>query len=434
MITSPIKSISPLVGFVTRIGDSLCASARWDDEGLRCNWVASRDIEDREIAPYSQQTAALSHEIYSGSAGIALFLAELHAVSGDAAHARTALGAWRRSVHYLRRQPTPVPPFSFYAGHLGVAYAGLRLCRSLPDRAGSLEADVHWLVDAAVQGRDVHHGLDQIGGNAGAIAPLLILGDALRRDDCFQAAHALCEEIVDKSQWKDHLCSWDFEKVHGIEMDTPPMTGFSHGASGIAIGLLELYARTGDDRYLHTARGAFAFEHALFDASAGNWIDTRYPHTKGDSGITGICRSAWCHGAPGIALTLLRAAALDPGHAEHHLHYGRIALATTLRFLDERSDGDLADATLCHGTCGLSEIIYICGELLDEPALTSAATTFMEGFARSFPTPGRWSSGLTTHMPTLGLMIGDAGIGLHALRVATGGRTPSVLLVKAGST
>lgn len=413
-----------------RTGDALCASALWDADGRRCNWVAHRDIEDREIAPYSERTAALSPELYSGSAGVALFLAELHAVSGDATHARTALGAWRRSVEYLRRKRTPAPPFSFHAGHLGVAWAGVRLQHALPDHADALRDDIAWLVDAAVEGLEVHHGLDQIGGNAGAIAPLLRLGDILGRDDCFAAARALGAEIVDKAQWKDDRCFWDFEKVHGVEMDAPPMTGFSHGASGIALGLLELYGRTADPGCLRTARGAFAFEHALFDSSAGNWVDTRYPHSHGEHGVTGVCRSAWCHGAPGIALALLRAAALDPGHAGEHLYYGRIALDSTRAFLDERREGPLTDATLCHGACGLSEIVLIGGELVGDATLCDAAATFMDGFARRFPTPGAWPSGLTTHAPTVGLMIGDAGVGLHALRVATRGATPSPLLFR----
>lgn len=420
-----------IAALARRTGDALCASAHWNDETNLCNWIARRDIEDREIAPYSERTAALSPELYSGSAGVALFLAELHAETGDDTHARTALGAWHRSVHVLRRQRTPAPPFSFYAGHLGVAHAGARLMRALPGRADALQQDVHWLIDAAVGARDVPHGLDQIGGNAGAIAPLIALGDALDRKDCLEAAHALGDEIVDKARWQGDLCFWDFEKVHGVEMDSPPMTGFSHGASGIALGLLELHARTGDLRHLRAARGAFAFEHALFDERAGNWIDTRYPHHKHDGRIGGVCRSAWCHGAPGIALALVRAAELDPAHAEEHLRYGRIAIGSTLAFLEQRRREPLTDATLCHGACGLSEIVFVCGQLLDDAALIEAASSFMHDFALRHPHPGRWPSGLTTHAPTVGLMIGDAGVGLHALRVATGGEAPSVLLLQA---
>jgi len=413
-----------------RVADGLCASAVWDTQNERCNWVAARDIEDREIAPYSVRCAALSPELYSGSAGLALFLAESHACFGEPGHARTALGAWHRSVRYLREQTTPAPPFSFYAGHLGVAYTGHRLARAMPDQSSALIDDLHWLLDESAQARDLHHGLDQIGGNAGAVVPLLILAEALDRPDCLQAAHRLGDDIVAKAGRRGDQCFWEFEKVHGIEMDAPPMTGFSHGASGMAVALLELYARSGQRSYLETARGAFAFERALFDETAGNWIDTRYPYSTSEGKVTGVCRSAWCHGAPGIALAYLRAAALDPDRAEQHLHYGRIALATTLRFLDERRNAPLSDATLCHGVCGLSDIVLTAGLLLGDEALVETSHAFMKTFAELHPQPGEWPSGLTTHAPTLGLMIGNAGVGLHALRAHSRGAVPGVLLMQ----
>jgi lantibiotic biosynthesis protein len=413
-----------------RVGDALCASALWDDSAERCNWIAKRDIEDREIAPYSIRTAALSPELYSGSAGLALFLAELYAAYGVTANGCTAHGAWRRSLHYLRTRTTPAPPFSFYAGHLGVAYAGLRLSYALPQHAQALHQDLNWLLDEVVLVRDIRHGLDQIGGNAGAIAPLLILGDALGRQDCLDTAVRLGDQIADKAQWRDGVCFWDFEKVHGIEMDSPPMTGFSHGASGMALGLLELYARTGDLRHLKTARGALAFESALFDEAAGNWIDTRYPYSKCDGKVTGVCRSAWCHGAPGVALVQLRAAELDADRAPDYLHFGGIAVASTLRFLDEGRQQTLTDATLCHGASGLSEIVFTCGHLLGDDALIRSAQAFVDTFSQQHPEPDAWPSGLTNHLPTLGLMIGNAGVGLHALRVATCGAVPSVLLLQ----
>lgn len=413
-----------------RAGDALCASALWDESAQRCNWIARRDIEDREIAPYSERTAALSPELYSGSAGLALFLAELHATFGIGEHGRTAYGSWRRSVEYLRARTTPAPSFSFYAGHLGVAYAGLRLSHALPQHAQALRRDVDWLLDEVVSPREVPHGLDQIGGNAGAIAPLLILGDALGRQDCHDTALRLGDEIADKAQWRNGMCFWEFEKIHGIEMDSPPMTGFSHGASGMALGLFELHARTADARHLETARGALAFETALFDEDAGNWIDTRYPHSKCDGKITGVCRSAWCHGAPGISLVQLRAAALDPDRADDYLHYGRIAVSSTLRFLDGQRQQPITDATLCHGACGLSEIVFTCGHLLADDALIGNAHAFVRDFSQQHPEPEAWPSGLTSHSPTLGLMIGNAGVGLHALRLATSGAVPSVLLLQ----
>src|SRR5205085_438597 len=54
-----------------------------------------------------------------------------------------------------------------------------------------------------------------------------------------------------------------------------PLTGYSHGAAGIAWALLELAARAGADRFRPAALGAIAYERSLFSAEAGNWPDLR---------------------------------------------------------------------------------------------------------------------------------------------------------------
>ena len=50
---------------------------------------------------------------------------------------------------------------------------------------------------------------------------------------------------------------------------------------------------------------AFAYERAHFDASEGNWPDLR--DEPGGTRRGQRYMTAWCHGAPGIALSRLRA-------------------------------------------------------------------------------------------------------------------------------
>ena len=71
---------------------------------------------------------ALGPELYGGSAGVALFLAELYALAGDAEFRRTALGAAARSLRQVLDRPGNLPaPLSLFAGRLGVAYAAHRV-------------------------------------------------------------------------------------------------------------------------------------------------------------------------------------------------------------------------------------------------------------------------------------------------------------------
>jgi lantibiotic modifying enzyme len=53
------------------------------------------------------------------------------------------------------------------------------------------------------------------------------------------------------------------------------LAGFSHGAAGIAWTLLELFAASGKERFRQTALDGIAYERTLFLPQAGNWPDLR---------------------------------------------------------------------------------------------------------------------------------------------------------------
>ncbi len=79
------------------------------------------------------------------------------------------------------------------------------------------------------------------------------------------------------------------------------------------------------------ARGAFAYEDTLFDAKSATGADLRLP-PRAHSAFA----RAWCHGAPGIALARLRAAALDPDRRDAYLAMARDGLATTLDAIEDK--------------------------------------------------------------------------------------------------
>src|SRR6185503_17437374 len=88
-------------------------------------------------------------------------------------------------------------------------------------------------------------------------------------------------------------------------MASAPLTGFSHGASGISYSLLMAFARTGDERYRETALDAIEYERSQFVSSEGNWRDLRTLPNTAD--IDDRFMVAWCHGAPGIGLARMHA-------------------------------------------------------------------------------------------------------------------------------
>lgn len=126
---APMPAASPAAASpleaAKRIGSILCRSTYWDVDGLHCNWMGRSTAEALEPGgPITQMTSAVGPDLYGGSAGIALFLTQLHALSGNPESRRVAIGAIARSIRQLDRLPTtePVSPLSLYCGHLGVAY------------------------------------------------------------------------------------------------------------------------------------------------------------------------------------------------------------------------------------------------------------------------------------------------------------------------
>src|SRR5471032_2670816 len=84
-----------------QIGRHLVDTAIWSDDAKHCTWLGKRDIQDREIAGYSDRNVAIGPELYSGTAGVALFLHSLSKMTGDSRFKKVAIASWKRSVHYL---------------------------------------------------------------------------------------------------------------------------------------------------------------------------------------------------------------------------------------------------------------------------------------------------------------------------------------------
>src|SRR5918999_5751626 len=101
-----------------RIGRNLCETAFWDEGRRLCTWMSRTDVEDASGAGLAAAVAALGPQLYSGTAGVALFLGELHAFTHEDDVRRTAEGALRRTLAYLRRRETLASALSFHLAHL----------------------------------------------------------------------------------------------------------------------------------------------------------------------------------------------------------------------------------------------------------------------------------------------------------------------------
>ncbi len=388
------------------VGAAVEVGLRLDALAFRSGEAAFWFAQKFQNGPYPCVLGLAGAELYLGAPGIALFLAELGAVTGDARFTRLARGA----TVTLRAQIADlggklVDSVGGFAGwgailhaltHLGARWQD----ESLLDLAEQVAAPLGPQIDA-------DENSDIVGGAAGCLVALLGLHSLRPSGPALALAVRCGERLLARARHMETGVGWILD-VAGQR----PLAGFSHGAAGISWALLQLSAAVGDDRFHQTAREALEYERFLY-RSSGGWPDLRY-----DLPAKQHSMCAWCHGGPGIAL-------------------GRL---DSLRFLDDaamREDiATAVDATLaggfgkghslCHGDLGNLEALALAAEILAPPGLADRVGRLSGGVLASIREHG-WRCGLLGVGEVPGLMLGIAGIGYGLLRLGAPERVPSVL-------
>jgi len=199
-----------------------------------------------------------------------------------------------------------------------------------------------------------------IGGAAGAIPPLLWLAQEMDLPSAREAAIAHGEGLLQTATRGARGYSWTAPSA----VPACDLLGLAHGAGGAGIALLEVFMASGERKFAVAAEEAFRYEDSFFDAAVGNWPDFRekdvrefvkQPEAYDDRlEVLGLSRtlspkpgfmSAWCHGAPGVGLTRLRAHFLTK--SPEMAVSGRLATSATMRTLDRPGNH-----SLCHGLFG----------------------------------------------------------------------------------
>jgi type 2 lantibiotic biosynthesis protein LanM len=277
---------------------------------------------------------------------------------------------------------------------------------SLIDEAEALAADVPAVIAADTA-------LDVIGGSAGAIAALEVLNRVRPRDHLLHAAVLCGERLVRQQQPQGRGVGWK------TEIDaSQPLTGFSHGAAGIAWALLKLAAWSGETRFRATAEAAIAYERSTFVAEEANWPD--YRARPGEDQSDPRCEVAWCHGAPGIGLARIDSLQyLDDRATREEI---QIALRKTVASVFGMNH------CLCHGDLGKVDVLLHAAERVDDAWWSEAGKRLACETLVGIAERGCLCSGQPSLAPP-GLMVGLAGIGYGLLRLACPERVPSVLVL-----
>ncbi|WP_049561836.1 type 2 lanthipeptide synthetase LanM family protein [Nonomuraea sp. SBT364] len=417
------KRLSPGLLLTGRTEPRRRAAAAGIMRGVLDSAVRGRDGTVTWITPVLNPTGwavqPLSADLYGGAHGVAILLTA-YVREADGGRAEPIgelpglLEAVLRTIRLTedrdaakRREDMrirPEPP----GAYLGITSQvwGWLLLRALgaageeaPARARELAA----LLPESIEADDSY---DLLSGMAGAIVPLLRLGEQTGEAHWAELAASIGTRLAGLAEHRSGGVCWPSPRF------PQGLGGLAHGATGIGWALSRLADSPGAPGGLReVAEAAFAYEDTLYDPGQRGWVDLR-----GD----GFTAAAWCHGAGGVGIVAADRLARSGGGRWRD----RLARAAASCW----ADGTGWNHTLCHGDLGSWEVIEharaagvapVDRALLDSHILGSLeANGPVSGLARDAFAPG--------------LLPGLGGVAYQLLHMHPDCELPSVLLPDLG--
>jgi lantibiotic modifying enzyme len=396
-----ITAVSEHLAATERLVDAIVDASIW--HGHECTWVGAVPPGSDE-RPMGLVFRTLGADIYGGTAGVALVLAQAAHTFGSTDAARTAVGAMRHALA-RRRGIAAEEALGFFAGWSGIAYAAAAVAELVDEP--SLRHDAALVVaELGNQQKPAHH--DMVFGAAGAVAALVALGrrDVGRR--ALETAARLGDSLIEAARGEGDALWWPNPHARSER----GLTGLSHGAAGIGWALLELADASGEPRFLDAAEQAFAYERRWMQEGGGNWLDFRsVPRSRRVDRAALPAGVFWCHGAPGIMLTRLRAYEVTGNDVFRD--EAAQALMTTWQAVEASLASRSFATSLCHGLAGTAAILDEAMRSLGDrdgfaSAIARAATALAGGLDRV----------TEPEADTPGLMLGTGGLAHALLRLA----------------
>jgi type 2 lantibiotic biosynthesis protein LanM len=372
-------------------------------------------LDPVHLAPKGRTDRGVSYYLYSGSVGIAVFLAAMDRALPGRGYRDLVEGALLPVVRVLEEPNASAllagEGLGACHGLGGIVYA-LTVISDFLHEDGYVEAAcamARYITEERIAGDAA---LDLEGGAAGAILGLLALDDRASDSVALEVARACGRALLDRQQLADGCgAAWP-SREGGM------LGGLAHGASGGALAMVRLWRRTGDDAFLESARRALEFENTLYDPFFKNWPLL----LRDDAGrvVQTKNMAAWCHGAPGIALA--RSCVRDVLPIAEAAGALETAVETTLAV-----DPGAGPDHLCCGTLGRVDVLLTVGAELERPVLRLEAESRAAMVIRL--AAGRAGYRLRTGPGPArpGLFRGLAGVGYQMLRLRSPGEVPSVL-------
>ena len=406
----PLSS-EQLIEEARKIATELEARALQDADGS-LNWIGMGFVPEAERF----QLQMLGDSLYDGRCGVALFLAGLYQVTQEPRFSELALRVlqplWRQleildpdAQHRLAR----LTGIGGATGFGSIIYALVKVSQFLKN--GTLLNDARrfasWITPELIA---ADRELDIMGGAAGTILGLLSLYEATAETKVVEKASACGQHLLDQQVSENGAPkAWS-------TLGKRPLTGFSHGAAGIAYALLRLYTATREQNYLEAALEGIEYERSVFSEKHANWPAFRSLEGR-DPGFP----VQWCHGAAGIGLGRLGSLGIvETPEIKREIY---IVLQTT------QKHGLQAIDHLCCGNLGRVEVLLVGAQRLNSPDWRQVALQQATNIVARAKQTGAYQlfANLPNSVFNPGFFQGTAGIGYELLRLADD-NLPSVLL------
>lgn len=427
-IHTPPTPAQTFLGVAHSIGIQLSRDAIWYKN--RCNWLGHNvEVMDNK---YQAVMQTFGSNYYNGLSGVAFFLAKILGQTQDGIILHTLNGTINNILKLVDEEEF-ASQFGVYSGKMGVAYTLIELGETL-QRPYLIEKGLDVLKQISKEEIQDFE-IDVIAGAAGSIPALLGVYKKHPKQKYLLDLATKCGDFLLEKAIKDKR-GWSWLAV-GSKVG---LTGYSHGTAGIAISFLELFEATNEKRFHEAAFQSFAYESSWYDDSNKNWPDLRI--NDGSEGKPLEFITAWCHGAPGIALSRIKAYQLTGN--ESFKKEALIALETTYNQLSAQlqNNQSVANYSLCHGIAGNADILLSGGLAFDEPKYIEIAEKVGYKGIELYENSGtEWPSGVTDPTGTSagqeyapGLMLGTAGTAYFYMRLAAPHLFKSALFLESSDT
>jgi lantibiotic modifying enzyme len=375
------RSVSDYLETADFIGSKLCRDAIWS--GQRCNWFGVPVRTTQRSVELEAQSMCAS-DFYSGTSGIAFFLARLFAATGEKIFRITAEGGIRQALSRLDDFPRD-SRIGFDRGLTGVAYSLFEIAESC---GVEKFIDMGLLIMEEVASDEATRTQFGVSSSTATVAQLLRMYQRHQRDLLLRLATKCGEELL--------------RQLHEPSISWQPLS--------VASAMLELFKVTDQKQY----------------REAAEQILVKGPEPSTEHVGYGAYNEPKC-GDPNNAIARVNLRAFEVLRENIYFTRARRVIETIQSRVESCSDEDV-DFSLAQGLTGQGELLIEAGRILaDERLLRTAQRIGNLGIERYKEGDLPWPCGSATGWDVPSLMIGVAGIGYFYLRLHDDSRVPSLL-------